>query len=160
MAATDISALVRQAPSNQSEVQPVITRVFKVDFSDSRFTGITGQFAHPIAPIPLGEALIGGCIIVTTDITGASGTITWQIGSDTLSGLMPVDNLEKGDVHRLLFAVAAGTESKASYAHTAADTLDMDVNTTDITAGVFLLVLHYIDVATILAQGEIAPSTT
>lgn len=159
MAATDISALVRQSPAAQTHTQPTITRVFKVDFSDARFSGIEGQFAHPIAPIPLGEALIGGCIIVTSDITGATGTLTWQIGSDTLTGLMPVDNLETGDVHRLLFAVAGGTESKAAYAHTTADTLDMDVNTADITAGVFLLVLHYIDVAAILAQGEIEPAT-
>ena len=158
MAATNISTKIKERASNARYEQPYETRVYTFDVTDAEFDGIETVATHNIAPIEEGYALIGGCGIVSTAVTSAgSATLKFQVGSDALTGAIPKANLAAGDVFRLLFAESASTESKALYAASAADTLDMVVGTAALTAGKITLVLHYVDMTTVLASGKIKP---
>ena len=155
MAGTDITALIKERGANNDYQQPLITRTYTIDVTEPQFDGIETAATHNLVAIPKGEALVGGYVVVQTSFAGSSTTVTFQVGSDGLSGAIPEANLAAGDVVQLNFAISAATETKATYAKAAADTLDWAVGTAALTAGKCVLVLQFLDVATILAQGKI-----
>jgi hypothetical protein len=64
--------------------------------------GTSATGTHNILPIGLGEALVSViCYVNTAFASGGSATITFQVGSDQLSGVIPVANLSAGKIFNL-----------------------------------------------------------
>ncbi len=156
MASANVSTIVKERPLNKDFQMGMKQRCYVLDVTDSGYTGIAAADTHNLIPIPEGEALVGGVMIVETSFTSAgAATVTLQVASDALSGDIPKANLAAGDVVRLNFAVSAATETKATYAKSAADTLDWVVGTAALTAGKAIFLLDFVDAETLLDQGKI-----
>lgn len=154
MAATDISGIVSTSPAPFEFQQPCIFRTYDIDVTTTAYDGIETVATHNLIPIPKGEALVYGMGFVQTAFTSSgNATLTFQVGSDVLSGAIPKANLAVGDVIKLLWVESASTESKATYAKTAADTLDWVVGTAALTAGRIILVCGFVNVNAILTNG-------
>jgi hypothetical protein len=154
MGATDISAVITASTRVPNRFQQMsFERVYDIDVTTAAFTGIETVATHDLVPIPLGYALVGGTGVVQTSFAGSSTTVTFGVGSDALSGDIPEANLAAGDTINLDWAVAAATESKATYAKAAADTLDWTIGTAALTAGRIILVLRFLDVSGLLTNG-------
>ena len=99
--------------------------------------------------IPVGDAFVGGYVIVTTAFTsGGSATLRFSINGDTLTGLLPKADLAIGDVITLQATDVDGTAGVEGFAVAAAATLDVAVATAAITAGAIRLVVQTaVDVA-------------
>jgi hypothetical protein len=156
MAATDITALVEQKKTNNTFHNLFEQHIYDIDVANSDFEGIETVATHNLVTIPEGKALVKGFAVVKDAVTSdGNATVQFKVGSDTLTGAVAKANLAAGDVIELSPNDADGTGGVAGYAAAAADTLDMTVGTAALTAGRFLLVLEFIDVATILAQGNV-----
>jgi len=98
---------------------------------------------HTIFDVEVGEAFIGGLIIVQTTFT-SGGSATFQIaeaGGDTYTGLVAVANMAAGAVFSFGGLALTATDGiQAAYAHTSATTITAEVATAAFTAGKALIV--------------------
>ncbi len=119
---------------------PVYYKPRVINFAETLELGT--QFAHPLFNIEVGEAYVGTIIVVKTTLVGATATLTIQdsagptahstaiVGTTLLAGMQ----LELG----VNVKAATGFDIVGiadTYAHTTLNTIDMDVNVADITAG-------------------------
>jgi len=156
MATADISTVLKKTALPHEFQQPIIYRSYDIDVTAAGLTGAAAVDTHNLVPIPKGEALVWGRGIVQTSFVSATtnSTLIFLVGSDALTGAVTEANLAAGDVVELMFNnVAAATESKATYAKAAADTLDWTVGTAALTAGRMILVLGFVNVDGILTNG-------
>jgi hypothetical protein len=127
----------------QSLQTPFKTTVFDWDPKrDSHLTVAT----HQVRDIAKGNAVVQGYLVVEEDFTSAGlATIQVQLGGDNLTGAVGKANLVAGDVVPFVLNNGTTTQSGATYAKAAADTLDIVVGTAALTAGkakIFLVELE------------------
>jgi hypothetical protein len=128
---------------------------YDIDLANADYAGVKTVATHNLAPIPEGFALVKAFVVVEDAITSdGNATLTFSVGSDALSGAVAKAGLAAGDVVELSVSDADGTAGKATYAKSAADTLDVAVGVAALTAGRFILVMELLDVETILAQAD------
>lgn len=112
--------------------------------------GITTATTYNIMDLAVGEACIGGFIAVETTVTGASVTIQVKIGSDALSGAVPIAALQAGDVRTFGNHDIGSITTHVGYAKSAADTIDLLTAAGTITAGVFVFCAYIVNVKAII----------
>lgn len=148
MGATNISTIVKKENTRNMFETLIETRIYDIDFTNPDFTGITGQFTHPIVTINAGEAILKGVMIVLTKLesTDNLATITWSM-VEALSATATLDGVEfdAGDVYTFGKNDSEDVAGLSNYTEVA-DTLDLIVADKDITAGRFLLLLDIIKV--------------
>ena len=154
MADTNITSLLVETPSRFEFQQPYIFKTFEIDVLNADYTGIETTGTHNIYTIPQGMALVGAKLITTTAFTSAgSATIQFAIGSDNMTGVIPIANLAAGDCVDITLSSTTSTTTTAGYADTADDTFDMTVGTAALTAGAFVLIVQLVDVTSVTTRG-------
>lgn len=170
MGATNATAIETKvkAPFGFTNLTEAAVHVF--DVCVAALVGLKTVAVHNLITIPAGKALVSCKVIVQDEFTSdGSATVQFKIGSEVLTGLIPVASLVAGAVINLNFNVWSGvgtvatstcaltsaspTGGTVSYIKATDDTLDMGVATAALTAGKFILVPEFMDVSAILTRG-------
>ena len=155
----DMTSLLAFLPESNAFHTPFKIELLDLDFGDSDNAAMLATGTHNVFTIEQGKALLGAYGVVEDAVTsGGSATVQFKVGSDTLTGALPVANLAAGDSFTIATGSVTGTTSVASYAKSAADTLDIAVATAALTAGRILVYLIVADVEAAV-DGKIAYDT-
>ena len=143
MGATNLTSKVSFQKSARSDALPVTRETsYFFDLLASDNVGAETVATHKLVTIPIGDAFVGGYLIVTKAVVGTSSTLRFSINGDTLTGLLTEANLAIGDVVTLQATDVDGTAGVEGFAVTTATTLDVAVGTATLTAGAFVLVVQ------------------
>ena len=159
MAATDITTLSNAnkytLKGHHNWHSMYRTEIRTVD--GAREAGLWTEFTHNIISIPIGWAFVSGWYFVTTTFAGGTSVQFKISNSAVLSGAITVANngLDKG-TGSFLGGMDPGSATyilglAASFAHTAAQTIDMVVAGT-MTAGALILCAELAHVSTLVDQ--------
>ena len=155
MAATDITkSKLYQAPLGYDEQSAVFTksRMFNIDLTSA----LGGAFSHPTLDVLVGEAIVGGYWVVVAALVGGTSFKIEMASGDDWTGA--VTTFTRGETGR--FTGPSGSSATvtnntagitASYAHTAATTVDVTIAGT-FTAGKLLVVGEFINVTALEDQ--------
>jgi len=146
MAATDITGLVIESPGTREFEIPERMVAYDIDFTDPLLVGVETVGLHNLVTIPKGDALVRGYGVVLATLTsGGSPTLQFRVGSDQVTGVIPIANLVIGDVFPLVIHNGTVTQSGSGYADAAAKTLDLNLAVAVVTAGIIRLYVTTID---------------
>lgn len=125
-------------------------RIYKFGVNDSGLSGIKAIGVHEIANVEKGNAVVGGALLITSDLKTATdaGTVKVQVNGHDVTVEATVDNFTAGTV--VQFTMDAPLEV---YADAADITVDLVVGTEALTAGAVILEVDTVNVDGILNRG-------